>query len=166
MLPLRDTCRAMVEPVERDPDFAKTLLDEAATLSPSDQPEAARLILRGLDNTAPPLRTTRPADAQTQHGQHSPHLCCGVGLAEGIVSNAGGSGLTEANGAGRCHLQASVRMRGTSPPTRPRPLAIHQPLCWICRPAKPQRLGQLHLGRALRSDATQPVRPARPDVVN
>ena len=35
MLPLRDTCRAKVEPVERDPDFAKTLLDEAATLAPA-----------------------------------------------------------------------------------------------------------------------------------
>ena len=37
MLPLRDGCKAMVERVERDPDFAKTLLDEAANLSPSDQ---------------------------------------------------------------------------------------------------------------------------------
>lgn len=80
MLPLRDTCRAMVEPVERDPDFAKTLLDEAATLSPGDQPETARLILRGLDNTAAasnnaPSRRTNPAWT----AQPSSLLRCGAG---------------------------------------------------------------------------------------
>lgn len=36
--------------VERDPAFAKALLDEAATLFLSGEPDAARLILRDLVN--------------------------------------------------------------------------------------------------------------------
>lgn len=40
----------MVERVERDPEFAKALLDEAATLILSGEPETARLILRDLVN--------------------------------------------------------------------------------------------------------------------
>lgn len=38
----------VIERVERDPEFAKALLDEAATLFLSDEPETARLILRDL----------------------------------------------------------------------------------------------------------------------
>ena len=40
----RDFKKTMVERVERDPDFAKALLDEAA----GGEPETARLILREL----------------------------------------------------------------------------------------------------------------------
>ena len=40
----------MVARVERDPAFAKALLDEAATLFLSDEPETARVILRDLVN--------------------------------------------------------------------------------------------------------------------
>lgn len=40
----------VVERVERDPQFAKALLDEAATLFLSGEPETARLILRDLVN--------------------------------------------------------------------------------------------------------------------
>src|SRR6202030_4493952 len=36
--------------VRRDPDFAKALLDEAATLFLNGEPETARLILRDLVN--------------------------------------------------------------------------------------------------------------------
>ena len=39
-----------VERVERDPEFAKALLEEAATLFLSDEPETAHLILRDLVN--------------------------------------------------------------------------------------------------------------------
>jgi DNA-binding phage protein len=39
-----------VERVERDPAFAKALLDEAATLFLSGEPDTARLILRDLVN--------------------------------------------------------------------------------------------------------------------
>ena len=42
--------RTITERVERDPDFAASLLDEAATLFLSDEPETARLILRDLVN--------------------------------------------------------------------------------------------------------------------
>ena len=46
----RDFKKTVVERVERDPAFAKALLDEAATLFLSGEPDAARLILRDLVN--------------------------------------------------------------------------------------------------------------------
>ena len=46
----RDFKRTVIERVERDPEFAKALLDEAATLFLSNEPETARLILRDLVN--------------------------------------------------------------------------------------------------------------------
>ncbi|WP_255435035.1 hypothetical protein [Rhodoferax sp. BLA1] len=44
----RDFKATDVERVEHDPTFAKALLDEAATLFLSGEPEVARLILRDL----------------------------------------------------------------------------------------------------------------------
>lgn len=44
----RDFTTTIVARVERDPAFAKALLDEAATLFLSDEPETARIILRDL----------------------------------------------------------------------------------------------------------------------
>ena len=46
----RDFKRTVVERVERDPAFAKALLDEAASLFLSGEPDAARLVLRDLVN--------------------------------------------------------------------------------------------------------------------
>lgn len=46
----RDFRQTVVERVQRDPEFAKALLDEAATLFLSGEPNAARLILRDLVN--------------------------------------------------------------------------------------------------------------------
>ena len=46
----RDFKQTMVERAERDPAFAKALLDEAATLFLNGEPEPARLILRDLVN--------------------------------------------------------------------------------------------------------------------
>jgi DNA-binding phage protein len=46
----RDFKQTIVERVERDPAFAKALLDEAATLFLNGEPETARLILRDLVN--------------------------------------------------------------------------------------------------------------------
>ncbi len=46
----RNFKQTVVERVERDPEFAKALLDEAATLFLSNEPETARLILRDLVN--------------------------------------------------------------------------------------------------------------------
>lgn len=46
----RNFKQTVIARVERDPEFAKTLLDEAATLFLSGEPETARLILRDLVN--------------------------------------------------------------------------------------------------------------------
>lgn len=46
----RDFKQTVIERVERDPAFAKALLDEAATLFLSGEPDTARLILRELVN--------------------------------------------------------------------------------------------------------------------
>jgi DNA-binding phage protein len=46
----RDFKQTVVERVGRDPKFAKALLDEAATLFLSGEPDAARVILRDLVN--------------------------------------------------------------------------------------------------------------------
>ena len=42
--------RTVVDRVRQDPEFAKALLDEAATLFLNDEPQMARLILRDLVN--------------------------------------------------------------------------------------------------------------------
>lgn len=47
---IRDFKQTIVARVSRDPDFAKALLDEAATLFLSGEPDAARVILRNLVN--------------------------------------------------------------------------------------------------------------------
>ncbi len=47
----RDFKRTVLARVERDPAFARALLDEAATLFLSGEPETARLILRDLVNS-------------------------------------------------------------------------------------------------------------------
>lgn len=46
----RDFKQTIVERVQRDPKFAKALLDEAATLFLNGEPHIARLILRDLVN--------------------------------------------------------------------------------------------------------------------
>ena len=46
----RNFKQSVIERVERDPQFATALLDEAATLILSGEPETARLILRDLVN--------------------------------------------------------------------------------------------------------------------
>lgn len=46
----RNFKQTVIERIERDPKFAKALLDEAATLFLSGEPETARLILRDLVN--------------------------------------------------------------------------------------------------------------------
>jgi DNA-binding phage protein len=46
----RDFKQTVVERVKRDPAFANALLDEAANLFLSGEPDAARLILRDLVN--------------------------------------------------------------------------------------------------------------------
>lgn len=50
MILTHDFKQTVVARIERDPDFAKALLDESATLFLNGEPDAARLILRGLVN--------------------------------------------------------------------------------------------------------------------
>lgn len=46
----RNFKQTVVERVQRDPDFAKALLDEAAMLFLNGEPDTARLVLRDLVN--------------------------------------------------------------------------------------------------------------------
>jgi ribosome-associated translation inhibitor RaiA len=46
----RDFRKTVAERIERDPEFTKALLDEAATLFLEGEPDAACLILRDLVN--------------------------------------------------------------------------------------------------------------------
>lgn len=46
----RDFKRTVVERIQRDPEFARALLDEAATLFLNGETETARLVLRDLVN--------------------------------------------------------------------------------------------------------------------
>jgi DNA-binding phage protein len=46
----REFQNTVVDRVRRDPAFARTLLDEAATLFLNGEPDAARLVLRDLVN--------------------------------------------------------------------------------------------------------------------
>lgn len=50
MVLTRDFKQTVIERVQREPAFAKALLDEAATLFLNGEPETARLILRDLVN--------------------------------------------------------------------------------------------------------------------
>ncbi|MGH7988309.1 MAG: DNA-binding protein [Candidatus Binataceae bacterium] len=46
----RDFKETIVARIQRDPDFARALLDEAATLFLNGEPDTARLILRDIVN--------------------------------------------------------------------------------------------------------------------
>jgi len=50
MVITRDFKQTVIERAQRDPEFAKAMLDEAATLFLNGEPETARLILRDLVN--------------------------------------------------------------------------------------------------------------------
>src|SRR5207249_3681466 len=63
---IREFKQTITERVQRDPAFARALLDEAATLFISGEPHTARLILRDLVNAtvgfqALALETAKPA---------------------------------------------------------------------------------------------------------
>jgi len=47
---MRDFKQTVAERVQREPEFARAMLDEAATLFLNGEPETARLILRDLVN--------------------------------------------------------------------------------------------------------------------
>ena len=66
----RDFKHTVLARVERDPAFAKALLDEAATLFLNGEPEAARLILRDLGNATVGFEKLA---AMTDKPSKSPH---------------------------------------------------------------------------------------------
>lgn len=66
MVLTRDFKQTVIERIQRDPDFARAMLDEAATLFLNGEPETARLILRNLVNATVGFEelaslTTRPS---------------------------------------------------------------------------------------------------------
>ncbi|KAF1042123.1 helix-turn-helix domain-containing transcriptional regulator [Xylophilus sp.] len=72
----RDFKQTVAERAERDPAFARALLDEAATLFLSGEPDAARLILRDLVNATVGFEhlaelTQKPS--KSLHRMLSPH---------------------------------------------------------------------------------------------
>ena len=66
----RDFNKTVVARVERDPEFAKALIDEAATLFLSGEPETARLILRDLVNATLGFERLAKATAMPSKSLH------------------------------------------------------------------------------------------------
>lgn len=66
----RDFKQTMVERAQRDPAFAKALLDEAATLFLNGEPETARLILRDLVNATVGFEKLAEATAKNSKSLH------------------------------------------------------------------------------------------------
>ena len=66
----RDFKKTVVARVERDPAFAKALLDEAATMFLSGEPETARLILRDLVNATLGFERLAKLTATPSRGGH------------------------------------------------------------------------------------------------
>jgi len=72
----RDFKHTVVERVRRDPRFARSLLDEAATLFLNGEPETARLLLRDLVNATvgfETLATMTNRPAKSLHRMLSKH---------------------------------------------------------------------------------------------
>jgi len=66
----RDLKNTVVARVQRDPAFARALLDEAATLFLSGEPETARLILRDLVNATLGFERLAKATAMPSKSLH------------------------------------------------------------------------------------------------
>lgn len=71
----RDFKHTIVERVQREPAFAKAMLDEAATLFLNGEPDTARAILRDLVNATvgfEQLATTTDKNSKSLHRMLSP----------------------------------------------------------------------------------------------
>ncbi len=66
----RDFKQTVVERVQRDPAFARAMLDEAATLFLSGEPRTARLILRDLVNATVGFEGLAAATAMPSKSLH------------------------------------------------------------------------------------------------
>jgi len=85
----RDFKQTVVARTQRDPAFAKALLDEAATLMLNGEPETARLVLRDLVNAtigfeALAAKTQKPA--KSLHRMLSAHGNPGMDSLSAIFS--------------------------------------------------------------------------------
>ncbi len=97
----RNFKQTVIERVERDPEFAKALLDEAATLFLSDEPETARLILRDLVNATmgfEQLAVLTDKPSKNLHRMLSPK------------GNPSMDNLTAIFGAIRAHLKVGIKV--------------------------------------------------------
>ena len=70
MVLTRPVKHTIVERVQRDPAFAKALLDEAATLFLNGEPHAARLVLRDLVNATMDFETLARETAKPAKSLH------------------------------------------------------------------------------------------------
>ena len=71
----RDFKQTIIERVQRDPAFAKAMLDEAATLFLNGEPDTARVILRDLVNATvgfEQLAITTEKNSKSLHRMLSP----------------------------------------------------------------------------------------------
>jgi DNA-binding phage protein len=73
----RNFKRTVIARVERDPAFARALLDEAATLFLSDEPETARLVLRDLVNATLGFEQLAKVTAMPSKNLHRTLSSCG-----------------------------------------------------------------------------------------
>jgi len=66
----RDFKQTVAERAQRDPEFAKAMLDEAATLFLNGEPDTARLILRDLVNATVGFEELATATAKPSKSLH------------------------------------------------------------------------------------------------
>src|SRR5208337_4470258 len=66
----RDFKQTIAERLQRDPDFARALLDEAATLFLNGEPDTARVILRDLVNATIGFEALATATAKPAKSLH------------------------------------------------------------------------------------------------
>jgi DNA-binding phage protein len=70
MVLTRDFKETVAERLRRDPDFAKAMLDEAATLFLNGEPHTARLVLRDLVNATIGFEALAAATAKPAKSLH------------------------------------------------------------------------------------------------
>jgi DNA-binding phage protein len=130
----RDFRQTVVERVQRDPAFAKALLDEAATLFLSGEPDSARLILRDLVNATVGFEglaelTSKPS--KSLHRMLSPKGNPSMDNLAAIFDAAGhaalkGSMRTTARAPTALAKRWTVRMDGV-----PLPLSMRAITLWV-----------------------------------
>lgn len=100
----RDFKQTVIERVERDPRFARAMLDEAATLFLNGEPDVARSILRDLVNATvgfEPLARKTKTPSKSLHRMLSPSGNPNMDHLAGIF------------GAVRESLNVDIRVRST-----------------------------------------------------